>query len=348
VGNSTQQSIATCQTEPLDGPIGSAIEYQNCGTLVLGVISEKLSGAAWESDLASTIFNPAGMRNSGRVTDAWALAAQAHDYVGSTEFPDTVYNDYFAAYSTARDVYAYDNALMAGKLLPRTYLHFLFTPRAPVGAPDLGIQAPRWGYLWRTGVALGRRVVYTSSGTKFFQTINLRFVDDDVTVIVISNDHLNNINDIATRMAAVTFEKTIPTLRAPSNPALPALLGTYRRTFRAVDWKAVHDPSISIFVGGTITITIHRNSIHFALLNNQPDSSSDEYYQASQHGHLTLMGYLPYNQNNLCSANLHEASPNGYYHWARQNGFLIITHVKDDGGCPDRAGILTGRWTKVK
>jgi serine/threonine protein kinase/transcriptional regulator with XRE-family HTH domain len=348
VGNSTQQSIVTCQSEPLDGPIGSAIDYQNCGTLVLGVISEKLSGAAWESDIASTIFHPAGMRNSGRVTDAWALTTHAHDYAGTTEFPDTVYNDYFAAYSTARDVYAYDNALMAGKLLPRSYLHFLFTPRAPVGAPDLGIRAPRWGYVWRTGVAFGHRVVYTSSGTKFFQTINLRFIDDGVTVIVISNDHLDNINTIAVRVAAFTFAKSTPTFRAPSNPALPALLGTYRRTFRAADWKAVHDPSIKMFVGGTITIAILRNSIHFALLNNQPDSSSDEYYQASQNGHLTLMGYLPFNQNNLCSANLHEASPNGYYHWARQNGFLVITHVKDDGGCPDRAGILTGRWTKVK
>ncbi len=102
------------------------------------------------------------------------------------------------------------------------------------------------------------------------------------------------------------------------------------------------------FVGGTITITIHRNSIHFALLNDHPDSSTDEYYQTSRDGHPTLMGYLPLNQNNFCAGNLHDPAPNGYYRWARQSRFLIITRIKDGGICPDRAGIFTGRWTRVK
>jgi hypothetical protein len=169
-----------------------------------------------------------------------------------------------------------------------------------------------------------------------------------VTIVVISNDHLNNINDIANRVAAFMFGKKIPAFRPPSNPALPALVGTYRRTFRAADWKAVHDPSLTIFVGGTITITIHRNSIHFALLNDHPDSSTDEYFKASQDGHLTLMGYLPLNQNNVCSGNLHDPAPNGVYHWSRRNGFLLITRIKDGGICADRAGFISGRWTKVK
>jgi CubicO group peptidase (beta-lactamase class C family) len=202
-GLTTAQSVRALQAQPLDGTPGSSpLDYQNGDVLVLGTIIEKVTGEPWATFLQRTIFGPAGMRHSGRMTDAFRPPARAQGYLGA--FPDdsTVYNDYFFAYGTAPDVYAYDQALFGGRLVARATLARLFGPGAATG----GLHS---GYTWQTGRVAGHRAVYTSNAGNAFATINLRFVQDGMTIVVISNDDTNedttDVQQTAVHLAAIAF-----------------------------------------------------------------------------------------------------------------------------------------------
>jgi CubicO group peptidase (beta-lactamase class C family) len=212
-GNTTTQSLAHCQGEPLAAALGVRPSYQNCTVVLLGTIFEKLTGKSWEDVMRQEIFRPAGMKNSGRMTDALIPPARAQGYSGSSPESDVVYNDYFAVYGTLRDVYAYDNALFGGRLLSEASLRRLFAGRGNAVPPDANISAEQQASEWKVGSFLGHQVILTIDDARSFRGANLRFPRDGVTVIVISNDHQNEVEDVAVHAAAMAFGKK---LAAPS------------------------------------------------------------------------------------------------------------------------------------
>ena len=76
-------------------------------------------------------FKFPGMRSSGQITNVWLQTAAG--LTTKTEVPDSrvIYNDFFAAISTASDLYAFDNDLFGGKLIPPAGMKAVFAPRAP-------------------------------------------------------------------------------------------------------------------------------------------------------------------------------------------------------------------------
>jgi hypothetical protein len=125
-------------------------------------------------------------------------------YDGPDLDPSAVYDDYYAAYATVHDIYAYDNALFAGHLLSRPYLTALFAPRA-TSERDPGMATRGIGYLWRIGAAAGRRMIYTDATGNGFAIVNMRIPDAGATIVVISNERDDTVEDIALHMAAFTL-----------------------------------------------------------------------------------------------------------------------------------------------
>jgi CubicO group peptidase (beta-lactamase class C family) len=197
-GHTTAQSVRALEAEQLDGTPGSSVDYQNGDVLVLGTIIEKVSGEHWAAFLQHAIFGPAGMTHSGRVTRALVPPVRAQDYSGDTADDKASFDDYFQAYGTASDVYAYDEALFGGRLVSRATLARLFGPG--VAAGDL-----HSGFTWQTGRVAGHQAVYTSKGTMSFSATNMRFPREGVTVVVASNDDTNLVRSIATHLATVVF-----------------------------------------------------------------------------------------------------------------------------------------------
>jgi CubicO group peptidase (beta-lactamase class C family) len=196
-GSSTAQSVRNLETQPLDGTPGSSSDYQNGDVLVLATIIEKVSGEPWATFLQHAIFAPAGMAHSGRMTDDLAHRI-AQGYTADSPNGADVYNDYFLAYGTAPDIYAYDEALFGGRLVSRATLARLFGPGAATGGLHIG-------YTWQPGRVAGHLAVYTNNSGNGFTTINLRFVQDGVTIIVNSNDDTNQLPAIGIRLAATMF-----------------------------------------------------------------------------------------------------------------------------------------------
>jgi CubicO group peptidase (beta-lactamase class C family) len=209
-GHTTAQSLAQCQGELLTAAPGTRLNYANCTVMVLGIIFQKVSGTSWERFMRQEIFKPAGMKNSGRVTDALLPPARAQDYSGTEPDSDVVYNDYFQVYGTIRDVYAYDNALLGGKLLSKASLGRLFATRGSVNPPDANISDEHQASKWKVGSFLGHRLVFTTDNTKSFTGAKLRFPRGVATVIVISNDDHNDVERIAVHVAGLLFGQSIP------------------------------------------------------------------------------------------------------------------------------------------
>lgn len=229
-GATLAQSLAQLKGQQLDGIPGSRIDYQNAENLVEGTIIETVTKEPWAAFLQQAIFTPAGTRNSGRVTDALLPPARAQDYSGAGADPIVGYNDYYAAYATAPDVYAYDTALFGGTLVSSTALSRLFTPRTAITPGDPGVSDLRIGYKWRIGQVAGHRAIYTNDTMYSFSAINMRFPSEGVTIVVISNDGQNDVEAIAVQSAARVFGVTAA---APPRTTPRALPGATPRPARA-------------------------------------------------------------------------------------------------------------------
>jgi YVTN family beta-propeller protein len=202
-GNTIAQSIAICQGDPLTAAYGTKGPYKACTELVLGAIIQKVTGKPFAAAMRQLILGPAGMEQSGLISDQALPPTLARDYSGSQPKPREYYNDDFTIYSTANDIYRYDNALFAGQLLSRRLLNRMLALRGVVDPPDPGIVGARWGYKWKMGTAFGHQVIYTTGLINSFPVGNMRFPAREVTIVAISNDDQNDLMGIALHVAGV-------------------------------------------------------------------------------------------------------------------------------------------------
>jgi hypothetical protein len=102
-GNTVSQSLKACQALPLVGKPGSTADltyegYLSCDEIVLGFMLRNIVNAPWDR---SGVFEFAGLRSIGQLTDAMVYPQRAVDYLPSGAVdPSRTYNDFFAAYST--------------------------------------------------------------------------------------------------------------------------------------------------------------------------------------------------------------------------------------------------------
>jgi CubicO group peptidase (beta-lactamase class C family) len=150
--------------------------------------------------MQQTIFGPAGMTSSGRMTNALLPPQRARGYVGSDAGQEADYDAYYLAYSTLEDLYRYDTALLAGKIISQQSLAAMVTPgpvldnNTPQGYPiyaGYGFRvikattAPPQGWtraMERQVGSLGGYDVLGFSVTNFFSP------DDGAVLILLNND----------------------------------------------------------------------------------------------------------------------------------------------------------------
>ncbi len=200
-GNTVADSLAGCQSEALS----ITVDYQNCTVIVLGTIFEKVTGKPWATVMRAALFGPAGMAHSGRITDALVPPARASAYSGDQPNPGTHFNTYYHVYATLQDVYAYDNAIFGGKIISQHALQRLLAPKTEVSPPDAGITAEQQAAQWKLGTLGGHRVVLTTGSSAAFTAANVRFPNDDVTVIVLSNEDQNDVEAVAVQLAELVL-----------------------------------------------------------------------------------------------------------------------------------------------
>ncbi len=85
-------------------------------------------------------------------------------------------------YSTIHDLFLFDRALRSGRLLEKATLDSMYKPYNEMQKGHFN-----YGFGWRTFQDQNKKVVYHTGWWHGFRHIYLRQLDDDITVILLSN-----------------------------------------------------------------------------------------------------------------------------------------------------------------
>jgi CubicO group peptidase (beta-lactamase class C family) len=173
---------------------GSKYQYSNTGYVFLGLIVAKVSGISFPAFLKREIFDPLGMHDTvAYVRGASTIAHRAYGYTHKdgtwTRRDHSVTSATLGdggIYSSIDDLQKWDASLSNGK------------PEYTV-ASDEGDN--RYGYGWFHGQHHGYRTQWHTGSTTSFRNVIVRFPDERLTVIVLSNRDEPSPQDVALKVA---------------------------------------------------------------------------------------------------------------------------------------------------
>jgi CubicO group peptidase (beta-lactamase class C family) len=166
--------------------------YNNSNFVLLALIVEKVSGVPFCDFIHQNIFIPLGMSDSWIFDPLSVRPSATKGYKGSRWKEDEmVPTDGVTGdkniYSTVRDLYKWDQALLAGKLIRSEFLGLAYTPQSFEKAGN-----KNYGLGWRIhDQPDGTRLIYHNGWWHSFTTAFNRKISDKSTVIVLCN-HFSN------------------------------------------------------------------------------------------------------------------------------------------------------------
>ena len=163
--------------------------YNNSNFMVLAAIIEKITGQKYSQYMAENVFKPAGLKNTHVYSKAEyekiPVDVVGHDRIWrrsvAQNFLDGPVGDK-GIYSTVHDLFLFDRAMRNGRLLKRSSLDSMYTPRNEMQKGHFN-----YGYGWRLFEDSKHKVAYHTGWWHGFRHIYLRQLDDDITVILLSN-----------------------------------------------------------------------------------------------------------------------------------------------------------------
>jgi len=165
---------------------GSTFDYCNSNYALVACMVEKLSGLSFPQYLSKNIFIPAGMENTFLLNpdEYGQMANRTLGYSTSwgwvkPDFMDGVFGDK-GVYTTTQDLYKYNRALFAGKLLDSEHLDMAY-------ANYSGDSESMYGLGWRMRVERGEKIVYHNGWWHGYRTAFQRRLSDETCIIMLSN-----------------------------------------------------------------------------------------------------------------------------------------------------------------
>jgi CubicO group peptidase (beta-lactamase class C family) len=192
--------------KPLDFAPGTDYHYSNSGYFLLGLIIEKITSQSYEKVLAEQIFEPLGMKDTGYDHSTPILPNRASGYRFAANRVDLENADYTdmswpfsagALYSTVRDLEKWNEALYTDKILPQAALAKMWTP-----------VKQDYGYGWSMpppSPSFNHRLIGHGGSINGFSTYIARYPDDELAVIVLSNNVMMQTEATARAVATIAL-----------------------------------------------------------------------------------------------------------------------------------------------
>jgi CubicO group peptidase (beta-lactamase class C family) len=177
---------------PLAYPPGTKWEYSNLGYLTLGILIHRVTGEFYGDFLQQRIFQPLGMRTTRIMSEADIVPNRAAGYqlvkgeLKNQDWVAPMVNTTAdgSLYFSVLDLAKWDAALYGEKLLKRSSFDLMWTPaKLKDGSPN----KDGYGFGWFIENRGGHRVVSHDGAWQGFETTIARYVDDRLTVVVLSN-----------------------------------------------------------------------------------------------------------------------------------------------------------------
>lgn len=186
----TREQFVQCMlSAKLHAAPGKQYEYSNAGFSLLAAIIELVTKQSYESYLQTNLFAPAGMKATCFQCDAAAPLAHAYDESldrGTTQTAPATWQKRGAwgLSTTTADLWKWEQSLRQHKILSEAATKKLFTFHVPTNEQGAG-----YGYGWAVQKTRRGTTIVEHDGTTFegFNALYQRYVEDGVTVIILSN-----------------------------------------------------------------------------------------------------------------------------------------------------------------
>ena len=183
--------IKSAYSLPLDFKTGEKYQYCNLGYFMLAEIITQLSGMPWQDYVGKKLFIPAGMKNTG-MTDFYQIIP--HRASGYMHRKDTLVNaDAMYAVrpsggflSTTTDMILWDKVLREKKnILKKENWELLWKPF--IKTSDNPDSKNYYGFAWEVEEYKGHKVISHGGSNVGFRSFYIRFINDDLSIIIMTN-----------------------------------------------------------------------------------------------------------------------------------------------------------------
>jgi len=177
---------------PLAYEPGTKWDYSNLGYLTLGIVIHRVTGEFYGDFLQQRIFQPLGMSSTRIISEADIVPNRAAGYrlvkgeLKNQEWVAPAMNTTAdgSLYFSTLDLAKWDAALYTEKLLKRSSLDLMWTP---VRLKDGETNKGNYGFGWFIDNRNGHRCVHHDGSWQGFETAIDRYVDDQLTVVALTN-----------------------------------------------------------------------------------------------------------------------------------------------------------------
>ncbi|WP_425262796.1 serine hydrolase domain-containing protein [Paenibacillus thermotolerans] len=191
---------------------GSRFGYSNSGYALLTAIIESVSGMSYSDYIREQICIPSGMLHTGCDDGTRIVPNLAAGYSFYEEPIHAAYQDMsyplgaYGLYSTTEDLLIWDKVLKTSQLLSKDLTEIMFTPIHSSYASG-----------WMVSQVNGRACINHFGDVGGYFSDFLRFVDDEVTIIFLSNMNVTPVTHLSREMAKVVFGENVslPLLAEP-------------------------------------------------------------------------------------------------------------------------------------
>lgn len=262
---SGEEFVKLAMDQPLLFNPGKAYEYSNVGYSLLGIILEKVTKEPYEAFLNKQLFKPAGLTQTGYVLPDWKSANVATGYRGERNWGKINEKNWASdgpywhlranggILSTVEELYKWHQALLGDKILSKEAKAKYYGRHIEEGEGSNSY----YGYGWAIfSTPRQTTLIAHNGGNGIYFCDFLRYIDEDLTVILMTNATRREYHQLATQCArACILPDFVPELKInDSSKAIPVdqsqydgLIKNFIRTIGSGDEKEIKAMIDSLF-----------------------------------------------------------------------------------------------------
>lgn len=196
---------------PLNFNPGEKYEYSNLGYFILAEIITQVSGTPWQDYIHNKLFVPAGMNNTYLTDFYLVIPNRANGYMHRNDILVNAYPMYAVRpsggfLSTTSDMIKWEKTMREGKIiLKKDTWEKLWSPFIKMS--DKQTSKEFYGFGWAIDEYKGHKIVVHGGSNPGFRSVVIRFVDDNLSIIILTNTSEANPHAIGFSLADYYFRK---------------------------------------------------------------------------------------------------------------------------------------------
>ncbi|HTW33041.1 MAG TPA: serine hydrolase domain-containing protein [Rhizomicrobium sp.] len=302
--------MAKIEAMPVEWPAGSKWDYCNTNYVMLGILIHKLTGEPYAQFLSEHIFTPLGMKSAQLISDRDIIYNRASGYAldnGQLKNEEWVSPTFNATadgslYFNVLDFAKWDAALYTTRLLSQVSLDRIWT----VYPLNDGLPNPaHYGFGWFIERFHGHKVMRHNGKTWGFTSTILRYPDDSLSVVVLTNQYDADAESIADVVAGLIDPVLLPTKLASIRDTDPSIAISARALLdqlaRGNDFRVHTMPDFALLITPEVTARWLRRLTPFwpggtlTLVAREPSSTTpnqvNSIFRLSKGGKAVLIFY---------------------------------------------------------